>query len=130
LLAHEVRNPVASLELFAGLLAEAELKAQERECVEQIQAGLRILSATVNNVLQFHSPATLTRSPVEVQSVLRSIQCLIAPVADRAGVKVTMNCEAAPLRIHADRHRLEQLFLNLAFNAIRFAAEGRMLHIT
>src|SRR5205807_4710254 len=52
LLAHEVRNPVASLELFAGLLAEAELKAQERECVEQIQAGLRILSATAKNVRQ------------------------------------------------------------------------------
>ena len=41
---------MASLELFAALLAEAELKAQERDCVEQIQAGLRILSATVNNV--------------------------------------------------------------------------------
>ena len=129
LLAHEVRNPVASLELFAGLLAESELGVQEQECVEQIQSGLRMLSATVNNVLEFHSPSSFTRSPTELHSVLRSIQSLLAPVADGAGVKVTLNCAADPLWIQADRHRLEHIFLNLALNAFRFAADGRKLLI-
>jgi signal transduction histidine kinase len=52
-LAHEVRNPLASLELFAGLLAGSELQSEPRKWVEHVQAGLRLLGATVNNVLHF-----------------------------------------------------------------------------
>ena len=129
LIAHEVRNPVASLELFAGLLAEAELPPQERDCVEQIQAGLRILSAMVNNVLEFHSPSSLARSPVELVSVVKSIQSLLAPIAERGGVEVELHEDSA-VWVQVDRHRLEQVFLNLALNAFRFAAQGRNLQIS
>jgi len=48
LLAHEIRNPLGSLELFAGLLAEANLEGESRRWIEHVQAGLRTLSATVN----------------------------------------------------------------------------------
>jgi nitrogen fixation/metabolism regulation signal transduction histidine kinase len=55
LLAHEIRNPLGSLELFAGLLAEANLEGESRRWIEHVQAGLRTLSATVNNVLHLHN---------------------------------------------------------------------------
>jgi two-component system sensor histidine kinase FlrB len=56
LLAHEVRNPLGSLELFAGLLADALAGQSELHAwITHVQAGLRSLVATVNNVLQFHS---------------------------------------------------------------------------
>jgi nitrogen fixation/metabolism regulation signal transduction histidine kinase len=51
-LAHEMRNPLGSLELFAGLLAGWGLEEQPRKWAEQLQAGLRFLAATVNNVLR------------------------------------------------------------------------------
>src|SRR5204862_3792673 len=68
-LAHEIRNPLGSMELFTGLLADATAHLPEtRQWITHLQAGLRGLSATVNNVLQFHShpvvqllPADLTR---------------------------------------------------------------------
>src|ERR1039458_1457419 len=41
LLAHEIRNPLGSLELFAGLLAEANLEGESRRWIEHVQAGLR-----------------------------------------------------------------------------------------
>jgi two-component system sensor histidine kinase FlrB len=51
LLAHEIRNPLGSLELFTGLLADATSQMPEtRQWVTHLQAGLRALSATVNNV--------------------------------------------------------------------------------
>ena len=55
ILAHEIRNPLGSLELFAGLLADAGLSPECHRWVEHVQAGLRTLAATVNNVLHFHS---------------------------------------------------------------------------
>ena len=61
LLAHEIRNPLGSLELFAGLLAESDLSAETKGWVEHVQAGLRTMAATVNNVLHLHdAPLTVT----------------------------------------------------------------------
>lgn len=46
-LAHEIRNPLGSMELFAGLLADATAQMPEtRQWVTHLQAGLRTLSST------------------------------------------------------------------------------------
>src|SRR5260370_41583634 len=85
--AQEVRIPLGSLDLFAGLLAESGLAPQEREWVEQIQSGVRILSATVNNVLEFHGPRPLELAPTEINATLRAVAALLKPVAERAGMR-------------------------------------------
>src|SRR5579864_98354 len=48
-LAHEIRNPLGSLELFANLLAEEDASAGDRaDWIAHIQGGVRALAATVN----------------------------------------------------------------------------------
>jgi len=52
-LAHEIRNPLGSMELFTGLLADATAHMPEtRQWVTHLQAGLRALSATTLNMVQ------------------------------------------------------------------------------
>jgi nitrogen fixation/metabolism regulation signal transduction histidine kinase len=52
-LAHEIRNPLGSLELFTGLMADATAHLPEtRQWVTHMQAGLRSLSATTINMVQ------------------------------------------------------------------------------
>ena len=70
ILAHEIRNPLGSLELFAGLLAGAPLASDCREWVQQVQAGLRTLGATVNNVLHFHSLPSPQRVAIDLGQLL------------------------------------------------------------
>jgi len=130
LLAHEIRNPLGSLELFAGLLAGSALGEQEKEWVEQIQAGLRILSATVNNILEFHSQRPLQLAPVELNAALHSVEALLAPLAGQAQMRWVRGGCGQPLSVRADRHRLQQVFLNLALNALRFAAQGGILRVS
>ena len=129
MVAHEVRNPLGSLELFAGLLADSGLPAQEREWVEQMQCGLRILSATVNNVLEFHGPRPLELAPTEINELLRSVEAFLAPVAGRAGMRLCADYCPDSVWVLADRHRLEQVFLNLSLNSFRFAARGGVLSL-
>ncbi len=129
LLAHEVRNPLGSVELFAQLLAESGLPEQEREWVEQIRGGVRLLSATVNNVLEFPSQTPLQLEPTEINAVVCALGKLLAPMAESAGMELRVAGCTQELRVEADRHRLEQVFLNLARNAFRFAAEGGVLWI-
>jgi len=46
-LAHEIRNPLGSMELFAGLLADATVHMPEtRQWINHLQGGLRALSST------------------------------------------------------------------------------------
>jgi nitrogen fixation/metabolism regulation signal transduction histidine kinase len=54
-LAHEIRNPLGSMELFTGLLADATAQMPEtRQWVTHLQAGLRALSATMTNVVDVY----------------------------------------------------------------------------
>ena len=54
-LAHEIRNPLGSMELFTGLLADATAEMPEtRQWVTHLQAGLRALSATMTNVVDVY----------------------------------------------------------------------------
>ncbi|HTZ95479.1 MAG TPA: ATP-binding protein [Terriglobales bacterium] len=129
-LAHEIRNPLGSLELFAGVLAESELTEQQARWVEHLQAGLRMLAATVNNVLHFHSRPQLGFAPTDLAELLRSLIQFLRPLAQRAGVHLEYVCATEGILVAADRDRLRQVLLNLALNSFHFMPEGGSLKIS
>jgi len=124
LLAHEIRNPLGSLELFAGLLAEANLEAESKRWIEHVQAGLRTLSATVNNVLHLHNTPSPELAPVDAGQLLEWAYDFLLPLAKQARVEMQVINDLNGVMIRADRHRLEQVLLNLALNAFRFMPGG------
>lgn len=130
LVAHEVRNPLGCIEMFADLLGSSDLSGEKREWLEQIQSGLRILSASVNNVLEFHSPTSLKLAHIDLLMVLGSLQRFLEPIRQRAGMIFVVEVIGAPLFVLADQQRLMQALLNIVLNAVRFAAEGGMLRIS
>jgi len=129
LLAHEIRNPLGSLELFAGLLAEANLEGESQRWIEHVQAGLRTLSATVNNVLHLHNTPQPECTPIDAGQVLDWAYEFLLPLAHQAKVELQTINGLRGVSIHADRHRLEQVLLNLALNAFRFMPGGGWLSI-
>ena len=129
LLAHEIRNPLGSLELFAGLLAEANLEAESHSWIEHVQAGLRTLSATVNNVLHLHNTPQPELAPTDAGQLLDWAYNFLLPLAKQARVEMQIVNGLSGVIIHADRHRLEQVLLNLALNAFRFMPGGGWLSI-
>ncbi|MGP0020518.1 MAG: sensor histidine kinase [Candidatus Sulfotelmatobacter sp.] len=129
ILAHEIRNPLGSLELFAGLLAESELKPECRKWVEHMQAGLRTLAATVNNVLQFHSLPELERAPVDLGQLLGWARDFFLPLARQSRVALSLQDRVSGILFSADRHRLEQVLLNLVLNAIRAMPGGGWIEL-
>jgi len=127
-LAHEIRNPLGSLELFAGLLADSTPATSEAsQWVGHIQAGLRALAATVNNVLQFHSQPCPEPIPTHLDRLLRETVDFLGPLARQRGMQVRLNNQAGKVLVHADPHSLQQVFLNLALNAFRAMPPGGLL---
>jgi len=129
LLAHEIRNPLGSLELFAGLLAEANLEPESHSWIEHVQAGLRTLSATVNNVLHLHNAPQPELAPIDAGQLLDWAYNFLLPLAKQARVEMQIINDLNGITIRADRHRLEQVLLNLALNAFRFMPGGGWLSI-
>ncbi len=129
-LAHEIRNPLASMELFAGLLADATTQAPEtREWVTHLQAGLRLLSATVNNVLQFHSQPREELLPTNIDRLLCETAGFLGPLARQRGLEIAIHNSIEDVEIPADAQRLQQVFFNLAVNAFRAMKQGETLTI-
>lgn len=120
LLAHEIRNPLGSMELFTGLLEEAVAGNPEtRQWVNHLRAGLRSLSATVNNVLQFHAQGGVQLVPADVDRILNEVAEFLLPVAKQRGQQIRYENSIGRVLIPADANRLKQVFLNLALNAFR-----------
>jgi two-component system sensor histidine kinase FlrB len=129
ILAHEIRNPLGSLELFAGLLAEAGLSAECQQWVEHVQAGLRTLAATVNNVLHFNSLPAPERVPTDLGRLLDWAGGFLVPMAHRGRVELCLRNRLQGVWFAADRHRLEQVMLNLVLNALRAMPGGGWVEI-
>ena len=129
ILAHEIRNPLGSLELFASLLAGAGLSAQCRAWVEHVQAGLRTLAATVNNVLHFHSLPAPQRVPTDLGRLLDWAGGFLVPMARQAHVELCLRNRLQGVWFPAERHRLEQVLLNLVLNALRAMPGGGWVEV-
>jgi signal transduction histidine kinase len=130
LLAHEIRNPLGSLELFAGLLADAANNQPNlRRWTDHLQAGLRLLSATVNNVLQFHSQPSLQLTSVNLGRLMRDSVEFLRPLSRQGGLHIDFHNALGELEILADAPRLQQVFFNLSLNAFRAMKVGGMLSV-
>jgi signal transduction histidine kinase len=128
LLAHEIRNPLGSMELFTGLLEEAVAHNPEtRQWLNHLRAGLRSLSATVNNVLQFHAQGGAQMLPVDLERLIREVTEFLLPVARQRGQQIQFENGIGSVTIQADSNRLKQAYLNLALNAFRAMPPGGTL---
>jgi len=129
-LAHEIRNPLGSMELFTGLLREATRRMPEaHQWVMHIQSGLRSLGATVNNVLQFHGKPSNELLPVRIDRLLENTVEFLGPLAAAGGHAIQLDNSIGPVTVDGDSHRLQQVFLNIALNSFRSMAEGGTLTI-
>src|SRR5579883_1626914 len=115
LLAHEIRNPLAGMELFASLLAEAtEDGTEEKSWIEQLQAGLRLLAATVNNVLHLYSEPALELAPLRLKRFLRATMEFLQPLAQQRQLALELDDRLGAVEVAADAPRLQQVLFNLA----------------
>jgi nitrogen-specific signal transduction histidine kinase len=116
-LAHELRNPLAGVEVVAGLLLRRLTdRPAEQALVEQIIGELRNLADTVTASLDFVSPVKLVP---ELLDPVDLIETAIAQADSRVAFEVRVERDFAPdpTAIFADRDRLQSVLTNLVVNA-------------
>jgi two-component system phosphate regulon sensor histidine kinase PhoR len=68
--------------------------------------------------------------PVDLAAVLRSVVLSLRPVADEAGVTMTLAGTEAPRIVPGDADQIAQVFTNLVENAVKYSGRGRTVAIT
>ena len=127
ILAHEIRNPLASMELFAGLIADDP--QQSAQWVSNLRAGIRLLSGTVNNVLSLHCEGVSRLAPLDLIACIRCGVEFVQPIAQQAGVSLSFRAGVERLTIQGNDNGLRQIILNLVCNAIRHTPAGNQITV-
>jgi signal transduction histidine kinase len=116
-IAHEVRNPLAGMTLFAGILRDEIPDTDERRGhVDRIQRELNYLERVVNDFLEYARRPKPELGDIPVDELLAEV----AQLASTDDVAVGID-PPGELIARADRGQLRRALLNLAKNAVQAA---------
>jgi signal transduction histidine kinase len=128
-IAHEVKNPLAGIEVMAGLLRRKITDAPEAHTLlTDIITEAKMANAIVQEVLEFVRPIRLQVEKTTIAQAVHSALQLADSKAKRGDVAVDVRVPEALPEIAGDQHQLAQLFTNLLTNAYE-AMNGRG-HVT
>ena len=129
-LAHEIRNPLSSLDIHVQLLEEdiaqaaPEARPQLASRLEIIQGELKRLENIVKRFLRLASPSALELEEVNLLALVGHVRKLLGPEAAAREVELTTMVDPKLPVIRADGGQLTQALLNLVINALQAVSRG------
>jgi signal transduction histidine kinase len=116
-IAHEVRNPLAGMTLFADILKDELPAGDERRAhVDKIQRELGYLERVVSDFLEYARRPRPELATVPVPELLAEV----AQLASTPEIAIAVE-PGGPPAVRADRAQLRRALLNLARNAVQAA---------
>jgi signal transduction histidine kinase len=128
-MAHQVRNPVASLSGAAEALAGRDMAADTRARLAEIvvrESGR--LSGLIGDFLEYAHPTPLHLEPIDAALVLDDVLDTLPPRLCLAGVKI-VRAFPPSLRLEADRVRFRQVVSTVCSHALAAMREGGELRV-
>ena len=129
-LAHEINNPLVSLNTFLSLAPEKrdsddpDFWVDYHELASSELSRIRGLVETMSRLGRSGEGPSLAREPVEIRDVAEQVVRLVQREVERAGVQIELECAESLPKVEAVRDQLHQVFLNLALNAIHASDSG------
>ncbi len=130
-IAHEVRNPLNSIELFVGLLKRRIHDKDEGEnALNKIQQEIRTLNAFITDFLMFARPNELKIQSISVSKLFQEVMFLAWKELQDNHIDVQLNVPDKKLKIQGDFNQLKRAFLNVVLNAVQSMQEGDTLTLS
>lgn len=127
--AHEIRNPLGGIEIYAGLIAD-DLPADDprRQHIHKVIGEVRNLNAVISEFLDFARPAPPDPEPVGLAQMVGDAAFLLSPEMEAAGVEYHQEVPAE-LEVHADAEQIKRALVNLMKNATQAMERGGVLTV-
>lgn len=124
-LAHEIRNPLASIEGAASiLLAEPEDAGKRSEFLEIIQIECRRLNTLLTHFLEFARPRFPDFALIELDQIFDSVASLASHAVRDDRTRICTEIPPNLPKVQCDPEQLKQVLLNLILNAVQAMPEG------
>lgn len=117
-MAHEIKNPLAGIEVMAGLLRrQVPENATALTLVADIISETKMANAIVQECLEFVRPVRLQLETTSIASALRTAVAVADSKRSRGDIAVTVDVNDGIPAITGDHVQLTQVFANLLINA-------------
>ena len=131
--AHEIKNPLASLRSAVGTLRVAQREDQREKLLDVIDHDVRRLDRLVSDISNASRlDSELVKEEQESFNLLKMIGNLgeyLGQQAEEKGIEFIMDIPDGPITIHGLEARLAQVFVNLISNAISFCEDGDAIRV-
>jgi len=132
-IAHEIRNPLGSIELFSTMLMDDLAEFEDlKTLAEHISSGVKSINHIVSNLLLFiRHDQQLDQQVLDIHEALKDSLFFAGHLFDaHDGIEVVTDLSDEMLFIQGDLELLKQVFLNLILNAIQAMPAGGRLRIS
>jgi len=129
-MAHEIRNPLNSISLFAQVLRGNGITNEERASyADKILTEVDRVDAILIKLLAASKSPHVELSAVDVSSLLHGLLEELAPQLQKRHIETRISCAENLAPIQADPDEVAQIFSNLLVNAIYEMADGGILTV-
>ena len=131
-IAHEIRNPLGSIELFAGVL-KRDLEGFEelKTLAGYISTGVKNINNIVSNMLLFVKPDQVPDfEDIDIHNIINEALVFSDQITNSDKVDVIKKFTDTPFKISGDSGLLKQVFLNLILNAAQAIKKRGTIKIT
>jgi len=130
-MAHEVRNPLASIKGTVDILEDSKISQKEKdEFLGILSKEVERLEGVVSTYLSLARRAPSQVGQADLRDVVRSVVALIEGRARKQGVTIEVGHDGAEETVAINADLLRQVLLNLVLNSLSAMAEGGKLAIT
>ena len=129
-LAHEIRNPLASISGAAGILQRRTARPEYlQDSLEIIQKESQRLNKLLTGFLNFAKPRSPRLQRTDVNELMLSVRSLVSHTAELNSSTLSYKPSARAVEIDCDPEQLKQVLLNLVINAIEASPAGSEIRL-
>jgi len=127
-IAHEIRNPLGSIELFASMLRrDLEEHPASLAYAEQISQAVHGLDRLLSNLLIYTQPERSARGWQTVETLVLDALTLAAHAITKTSVDIRLDLDPRIPAMWCNEGQFKQVVLNLILNAIQAMPAGGIL---
>ncbi|MEN6621407.1 MAG: ATP-binding protein [Smithella sp.] len=128
-IAHEIRNPLGSIELFASLLLKNLQDKKDRDRVIHIISSVKNVDNKISNLLMFTRKQRPEMRRINLHHILNEVIDFSEQIMEQGGINIFVEYEGDNACIDGDENMIKQVFLNIILNAQQAMPDGGMLRI-
>ena len=130
---HELRTPLTNAILMAGLIQEGGSPAELQEYWRVLTSELNRQKVLIERLLiagRLESGAMkLEHSPMDLISILDESIFAMKAIANKRNITIQFSKPEKPVIVVGDKSGLQQVFVNLINNAVKFSPEGSSIRV-